>query len=269
MDINLIPFFIMDDKKKNWKNRVVIEIISFQLSFQGFFRIWKFFKFPQKARRFFCHTENLFQICSTKDQKILISCLTDGIIKIWEMFSKRILRTINFKRKNLKKIAIGPETNILVAIFPEIIYFCNTDQGTFIFNIPFFSKTCPNFKFSKSEKIFVVEGIDGTMSFFDLHERMFFKKIELHKFAIKFSQPLEPLLLVPFFGFNFLTELNFQEVSGCIFRFGKKKILRKKYAFCYSNTNNPEGFFWSSFFSFLEISNFRKIWDKETRLIIF
>lgn len=261
--------FEIDEKKKKKTERIFSSDEFFFFSFtNGFFKIRKGGLFSQKIKIFLGHKKVPFVFFFTQNAKIIISCSVGGSIKIWENLSQRVIRTIRFKNKYFQKIICHQKINILIILCSGGITLLDYKNGKTVVEIPFYSRSDCLLNFIEPGNIFVIESLDKALNFFDINQKIFFRKI-------KFSKFFSPVWVSPFSPFNLffcwkktIFQFNFDGRLESVFFKKKTLFLERKFFSLFQFYQKQKIFSETFLFSFFNSYSIKKITDKKTRLMV-
>jgi WD40 repeat protein len=186
--INL--YFVLTNKKNwIWKKKEFYKKLFFYFSFDKYFILSKEKFFFNQRKKFIGHEECVKYVCGSKKKNILISISFNNIIKFWDIYSNKVLKSLIFDLDYFEYFELNFNSTILIIFAKNSVSFWTISDVKCLYCIPFHVK--PYFlNLLQSSNIFCINDKNELINFFGLEERFIFKKIEkienLTKLQLKF-----------------------------------------------------------------------------------
>ena len=170
----VINSFSVVTNKKNYiyKKKKFFKEYSLYYSFDNYTLLCNQTSNSNIKKRFLGSEEIIKYVGSSKKKNILISGSNNNIIKIWDIYSIRSLKTLNFTFDFLENFEMNYNSKILIIIGKNSITIWNIYNFFCLYYIPLFSNVNPSLNFFYNSNIFVTLNfkfrMEKTLIFFGL-----------------------------------------------------------------------------------------------------
>lgn len=118
----------------------------------------------------FEHTTNILSACYADDDKLLITASTDGIVKLWDPETGRLIRSFGstLKESNNYSADFSPNGKLVATIGGRGGRVWNTKFGDLMFSLTGYGDTIKSIHFSSDSKWLLASSLDGSAKLWDV-----------------------------------------------------------------------------------------------------